>query len=533
MTRRACSRATPTLRAATRLTARATDHYPARIMVTGRRRFLGATRRTLLAVAVAFGLVASPVTSPVASPLTSALISPVGAAAPAPPAAPAAAPKTPPPKAWIIVDAGTGRVLAGRDIHTAYSPASMSKVMTALTTVERLKPNSTITVTPTAEVRGQSNLTPTGMKAGQRWPLDTMIGLLLVASANDAAYSLASRVGGSLNGFATLETETARRLGLRDSRFSDPAGLDDDTSFGGGPRMSAYDVAVTVRAAIGVPQLARWAATPQFTYRDPTGAPHTAVNHNKLLLPGPAHYNGAIGFKTGFTSLAGNTLAAVARRGNRTIITVVMNTWDPNGWSRELLDRGFRSPATPAAQTGERLPDTRVTPFSQRAADRAAFLALAQGPPIPDGTGVAPNATVTTYAGTTTLATTTPPTSTTSAPTSTPSTTGTARAIAAQDPPTTSRGSAGGGGTGGARRTLLELVLVLLVIATTAVVLRRRAVIKRRQRRLARRRQTQAALRRGSLPVVDGRYRAGMRTGNPVPSHVKIHRDRGQSGPDS
>ena len=490
-------------------------------MVTGRRRLTGASRAPMLgaivAVIVALGLAAAPAGTAVAAPSPSTTAAPLTTA--------------PEPKSWIVVDADTGRVLAGHDIHTAYSPASMSKVMTALTSVERLPANTSITITPIAEQRGESNLTPTGMKAGQHWPLDTTIGLLLVASANDAAYSLASRVGGSLEHFAQLETETAHRLGMRDSHFADPAGLDDSSSFGGGPRMSAFDVAISVRAALGVPELAHWAATPQFTYHDPTGAIHTVANHNKLLIPGPNHYEGTIGFKTGFTHLAGNTLAAVARRGNRTIITVVMNTWDPNGWSRELLDRGFQTPPN-SRGTGVLLPDAHATAFSQRAADRAAFLALAQGPVIPDSSTVASTATVTTYPGTSTTSLTTSA-STSTATSTAPSTTTTtvaAQAIAAQAPPSTTGGSSGGGG-GSSWGTIVAIVLVLVVLASIAIVLRRRAVRRRRQRRLARRRQTQAALRRGSLPVVDGRYRPGMRTGNPVESHVKIHRDHDNSGP--
>ncbi len=457
------------------------------------------------------------------SGMLAALATPAATAAPtlAPTVAQLAriTPGEPQPQAWIVVDADTGRVLAGRDVHTPYSPASMTKVMTALTAIERLPPSTPVIVTADAQAKGLSNLTTTGMSPGQHWSLDTTIGLMLVVSANDAAYSLATTTSGSLAAFANAETATAHQLGLRDSTFSDPAGLDDSGSYNGGPRMSAFDVADTVRNALAVPELANWARTPQFSFTDPAGAHHTVVNHNKLLLAGPNHYDGATGFKTGFTHRAGNTLVSTATRGGRTIISVVMNTYDPYGWSTQLLNDGFGTPAT-APGTGESLPPVSVITYAQRASDRTAFLALAQG-----STGVGSTAsTLPNLASITTYHTTT----TTAAPASTAAPT-----TGAKHSGTTGGGvnhsSTAGHSSSGGIGWIVELVVVLFVVAAIAVMVRRQAVKRRRARRLARRRATQAALRRGSLPVVDGRYRPGMRTGKPVQSHVKIHRSPGDA----
>lgn len=447
-------------------------------------------------------------------------------------AAPASAQQPPnaaPPKAWIVVDAATGHVLEGGAYHTALSPASMSKIMTALTVVERLPPASMVTVTPLAQAKGNANLTPTGMKAGQRWPLDLTLGLLLVISGNDAAYSLASTTAGSLAQFAADETETAKELGLRDSTFADPAGLDGADGYGGGPRMSPYDVAITVRNALAVQQLAHWAGTAQFSYTDPLGAHHTVQNHNKLLLPGAKQYAGATGFKTGYTALAGNTLAATATRHGRTIITVVMNTYDTYGWAGKLLDDGFRIGGN-APGTGEQLPPVAVSTYAQRAADRAAFLALARAQSSAGGGNVAeagtgtgsvstlpPLSSITTYHATTSTSAA-PTTTATHAVKSAPHGRS-GGAVTTRDTSRASRSSGGSSWFG-----LRTFVVVVVLVAIVVVLLRRRAVRRRRAKRLARRRAMQAALRRGSLPVVDGRYRPGMRTGNPVPSHVRIHR---------
>jgi D-alanyl-D-alanine carboxypeptidase (penicillin-binding protein 5/6) len=430
------------------------------------------------------------------------------------------------PKAWIVVDADTGRVLAGRDVHTAYPPASISKVMTALTALERLPPSATVTITPEAEAKGQTNLTATGMKAGEHWPLDLTIGLLLVVSANDAAYSLATTTSGSLANFAAAEAATAKQLGMHDSTFADPAGLDDGSSFGGGPRMSAFDVAQSTRVALHIPQLAKWPATVQFSYTDRAGAHHTVANHNKLLLPGIKHYDGTTGFKTGFTRLAGDTLIATATRGGRTMIAVVMNTYDTYGWAAQLLDRGFAMPVD-AVGTGERMPTATVSTYAQRAGDRAAFLALAQGTlgGLTAATTLPDVNSVTTYHTTTTSATA----QSTSAPRRHHRRAPTAKSAGAAGSTGASAANSGSGGTSWV--LIFEIVAIGVVVAGSAILLRRRAVRRRRSKRLAQRRQMQAALRRGSLPVVDGRYRPGMRTGKPVASHVTIHRgpDEGSS----
>ncbi|MGH9023463.1 MAG: D-alanyl-D-alanine carboxypeptidase family protein, partial [Acidimicrobiia bacterium] len=140
----------------------------------------------------------------------------------------------------------------------------------------------------------------------------------------------------------------------RDSVFLDPAGFDDASSFRGGSRVSALDLAIVARNVLAVPELAAAVASLEHSFVDPAGRPHRLLNHNKLLR----RYPGAVGLKTGYTRRAGHTLVAGARRDGRTLIAVVLSSPNPYAAATTLLDRGFASPR--GADTGERLPPVRV-----------------------------------------------------------------------------------------------------------------------------------------------------------------------------
>jgi D-alanyl-D-alanine carboxypeptidase (penicillin-binding protein 5/6) len=404
-----------------------------------------------------------------------------------------------PPQAWIVADAGTGEILGAADEHAALPPASTVKVMTALTAVERLPLDATITVSPLAASQPASKI---NMKAGQRWRLQDALACLLVVSANDAAYAIAEATSGSIAAFANAQATTGRELGMKDSTFADPAGLDDGNAFRGGPRMSAYDIAIATRNALRVPLLAHLAASVSVDFTGPDG-PHHLVNHNKLVSQ---HlYAGADGFKTGFTDKAGHTLIATATRNGRTLIAVVLNTWDAYGWAERFLDAGFAK--APGTGIGARLPAPGVTTYSARAAEYAAFRRLAPG----------------SVSGATAVAATRPTAPSTSAPAVTQGRTvgsalGSGATLTGRLAAATSPARSGGGVSAS---TIVLLVLFLVLAAL--YFLRVRAVRRARARRLARRRATQSMMRRGSLPIVDGRYRTGTRVGKPVESHVQIH----------
>src|SRR6201999_415669 len=118
-------------------------------------------------------------------------------------------------------------------------PASTAKIMTALAAVERLPPDAKIDVSANAANREAMKI---GMQTGTKWSFNDTMASLMMVSANDAAYALAESVGGSIKGFADDMNTMARRYGMKDSTFGDPAGLTDTTSYEGGPKVSAYDL---------------------------------------------------------------------------------------------------------------------------------------------------------------------------------------------------------------------------------------------------------------------------------------------------
>jgi len=411
-------------------------------------------------------------------------------------------PQSAEPKSWIVVDADTGAVIAGKNIHDAVPPASTAKIMTALVAVERFAPDTLVTVSERAAGVQASADNPIRLQPGEQWRFADLLSIVMLLSGNDASYAIAEQTGGSVDAFADAMNTAAERLGMRDSTFNDPAGFSDATAFDGGPHASAFDLAIATRNALAVPQLATLAAATEIDITDSAGNARTIETHNRLLTGQTRAYEGATGFKTGYTARSGHTLVATASRAGRDCIAVVLDTYDVYGWAIQMLDQCFAS--APGAGTGEALPDVGVSSFEQRVTDRDGFVELARGDaiaaPPADAQGV----------GFVT------PTS----PTRLPSALDTRVAGEAQGPApggddgstlerlfTTRNAVVGGGG-----------LLVVLVV------LRRRAVKRHRARRLARRRQMAAAMRRGSLLVVDGRYRAGTRMGPPMESHMQVHR---------
>jgi D-alanyl-D-alanine carboxypeptidase (penicillin-binding protein 5/6) len=240
-----------------------------------------------------------------------------------------------PPRAWVLLDAGTGRIVSSSNARVALPPASLSKVLTALVVVRTLGPNTTVPVSARAAAAPPMKI---GMKKGQVWRTEDALRALLMVSANDAAVALAERAGGTLTGFQRAMAFTATRLGVADSPvLRDPAGLDGPDGVGGGNRVSARDLAIITRAALAEPRIAAIVATQRYRFTGPDGKRHQLVNHNKLL----GSYRGLVGVKTGFTSRAGGCLVTAARRKGRTMIAVVLGSQDIYGPSRRLLDQGF------------------------------------------------------------------------------------------------------------------------------------------------------------------------------------------------
>jgi D-alanyl-D-alanine carboxypeptidase len=314
------------------------------------------------------------------------------AAAPGPVPATTAPPAVPLPKAWALVDVDTGAVIDAGNDHAPLPPASLTKVVTALSAIEAIPAGATVPVSARAAAAPADKLF---MKAGQVWTFDQMMHALLISSANDAAVALAERSGGSLEGFQPMFAATAASLGMADSPvLNDPAGLDGPDGVEGGNLVSARDLAIAARALLAEPTLAQIVATPVYYFDGPDGVHHRLTNHNKPFL---TSYPGAIGVKTGYTQRAGACLMAAARRDGRTMLAVVMNGANPNQTAMQLLDEGFATPVT-AEPVADRLPPvstaavtpagsaptTVVAPTSVVPSTASATASVPAARPVPD-----------------------------------------------------------------------------------------------------------------------------------------------------
>lgn len=259
------------------------------------------------------------------------------------------APGTPPPppkltaSAWLVADLRTGDVLAARDPHGRYAPASTLKTLTALALLPRL-PDSVRVVASRADVDVDGS--KVGLVPGTAYPVDELFRAMLMVSGNDAANALASGAGGRARA-VTLMNEEAARLGAADTVARNPSGLDAP-----GQVSSAYDLALVARAGMAMPQFATHVATMRSSMTAPGGGRFEILNHNKLLT---RSYPGALGIKNGYTLRAGGSFVGAAERDGRTLVVTLLKA-TPAVWQEAatLLDWGFRAGAvTPVGRLVE------------------------------------------------------------------------------------------------------------------------------------------------------------------------------------
>lgn len=225
----------------------------------------------------------------------------------------------------ILMDAESGRVLYEQNIHEPRLIASITKLMTALVAVEQ-GGDLDRTVTVRAEWLGSEG-SSIYLAAGEQITLRALLYGLLLQSGNDAAMAIACYVAGDVDGFVAMMNEKAAQIGMKNSSFANPSGLNDDHHYS-----TAYDMALLARACLANETVAEICAT-----RSVTVGTRTFVNHNKLL----SRYEGCVGMKTGFTEKAGRTLVSAATRDGQTLVCVTLNDGDDWNDHAKLLDYGF------------------------------------------------------------------------------------------------------------------------------------------------------------------------------------------------
>lgn len=242
------------------------------------------------------------------------------------------------PVAYVVVDADTGTVLAEKDAHRRWPPASMTKMMTVLLAMERVRDGSLsldepIPVSAWASRIGGSQVY---LAPGESFPLGEMLKAVMIASANDAAAAIAERIAGSTTAFVELMNARARELGLADTTYQSvhglppAAGQTDDLT-------SAHDLARLGRELMPFPEVMRWAGTSTAGFRNDT---LQMSNTNHLVRT----YPGATGLKTGYHREAGFCVTASASRSDMNVIAVVLGLPTKQGSFQEaarLMNEAF------------------------------------------------------------------------------------------------------------------------------------------------------------------------------------------------
>lgn len=216
---------------------------------------------------------------------------------------------------WLVADADTGEVLATRDPHGRYYPASTLKTLTLLTLLPLLDPDEVVTGTAEDEQVEGSRV---GLVQGGRYPVRLLFEAMVLQSGNDAAQALARTAGGVATTVAAMN-ETAEDLGAYDTVAGTPSGLDM-----AGQSSSPYDLALIFRALVEDPVAAAILRTPTAQMPAVPGrSPGYQIQNQDPLL---GSYPGTLGGKTGFTDAARHTFVGAAERGGRVLVVSVMNT---------------------------------------------------------------------------------------------------------------------------------------------------------------------------------------------------------------
>lgn len=224
----------------------------------------------------------------------------------------------------ILMDAASGRVLYEKDADSRSLIASTTKIMTALVVCEQCNVLDRVRIMPEAVgIEGSSMY----LQAGEVLTVQELLYGLMLQSGNDAAVALAIYCGGTVEGFAQLMNDEARRIGLTQTHFENPNGLDNENHYS-----TARDLAKLTAYAMSNEIFAKTVST-----RSVRVGSRSLSNHNKLLW----RYEGADGVKTGYTKAAGRILVSSATRDGRQLIAVTINA--PDDWNdhTRLLDYGF------------------------------------------------------------------------------------------------------------------------------------------------------------------------------------------------
>lgn len=217
---------------------------------------------------------------------------------------------------YVVIDADTGRTLLGSNEHERKPIASLTKIWTALVAIENSELDDEVVISHEAAMSEGSSIY---LEPGEVTTVETLLYGLMLRSGNDAAYALAEHAGGSVEGFVDLMNEKALYYRLHQTYFTNPSGLHHDLHLS-----SAYDTAQMLRIALENEDFFKIAST--INYKSNTRNGTVWQNKHRLLR----EQVGAVAGKTGYTKVAGRTLATYFEKGDERIIVVTLN--EPNDW---------------------------------------------------------------------------------------------------------------------------------------------------------------------------------------------------------
>ena len=235
-------------------------------------------------------------------------------------------------KSAITIEQSTGRILFEKDAHSKRRIASITKIMTAILAIESGKMDKTVTVTDSILKAEGSAIY---LKVGEKIKLSDLVYGLMLRSGNDAAIAIAESVGGSVEGFATMMNQKAEWIGMENSHFTNPHGLDDSNNH----YSTAYDMAILTQYAMKNKDYRKIAGTKIHRAPNPNEAwDRVWKNKNRLLTE---KYKYCTGGKTGYTKKARRTLVTTASKDGIDLITVTID--DSTDWADHiaLYEAGF------------------------------------------------------------------------------------------------------------------------------------------------------------------------------------------------
>ena len=237
-------------------------------------------------------------------------------------------------KAAILMDMDSGRVIYGKNVHYVQSVASISKIMTAIIAIENSDIEKEVTI-------GKEILKAYGsgiyVQIGEKMKLEDLLYGLMLRSGNDAALAISVAVAGDTDKFVLMMNEKAKKLGMKDTTFNNPSGLDEEK----GNFSSAYDMALLMSYAMKNKEFRKITGTKDYTVKTNKNV-YKWHNKNKLL----STYKYITGGKTGFTKIAKRTLVTSASKDNVNLTVVTINDGDDWNDHKNLYEEAFREYAS-------------------------------------------------------------------------------------------------------------------------------------------------------------------------------------------